>query len=160
LANEVYVSVSGLERLGASLSQTLPMLDRFVSANALDAKATLQKIDLTLDDYSSRMSHAYQNYQRAVADLQYAQQNSEDGVPDFYYAAAVYSTEAEYNRLTNCCNRIRNIRANFCEQNDRLQRAIAEDAETYLIACKKGIAFIENYIGVLNRSNSALSNGG
>jgi hypothetical protein len=154
LAGAVYVSVSGLERLDASLGQTLPMLDNLVSENASNAKRTLEKIDQTLDYYNSRISYAYQHYQQALADLAYAQQNETDA-PSYYMA--VGSAEAEYNRLTGCLNRIKAIRADFCEQNDRLQRTIAQDAETYSTICKKGSAFLGKYIEALNRSNSALS---
>jgi predicted transcriptional regulator len=130
------------------------MLDRFVSENASNAKRTLEKIEQALDYYNSRMSNAWQNYQQALAALQYAQ-SYDDYVPYFYYTA-VSSTKAEYNRLKECCNRIKDIKTTFREQSDTLQRTIAEDAETYSIICKKGGAFIEKYIEVLNRSNSAV----
>jgi len=155
LAAEVNASASGLEGLIASLTQTLHMLDRLIAKNESMANQAMQKIELTLDNYTALTKAAYIDYQQAVSDLEYAEKNYED-VPDYYYKA-VDTTEREHNRLLNCCKRLNDIKTDFDQNNANCQKLIAQYSESYSLMVGKGNAFVEKYIEVLNRSNNALS---
>lgn len=154
MAGEVNVSVGALENLNASLAQTLPSLDRVVSESESRASQTLQKVDLILDDYIARTNVAYDKYQQAVTDLDYAERNYED-VPDYYYNA-VDDTEGEYQRLLDCCHKIESIRHELSQQYNLSQMQMVEFVENYSIMLNKSSAFVVKYIEVLRRSNNAL----
>lgn len=154
MASEVHASISGLEQLDHSLSLTIPMLDRLVLEAEANANRVLQRIELTLDDYTARKSIAFNKYQQAVSALEYAQRVY-DTVP-YYYYTAVNSAEREYDRLVDCVHRIEGIKDRFRQQYDTLHREVIEDSETYLTLISKSSAFVHKYSEVLARSISAL----
>jgi hypothetical protein len=131
------------------------MLDRLVFENETNIRQTKQKIEFVLDDYSTRTRLAHNNYLHALSELEHAKRNF-DYVPDFYFRA-VSQAEAEYNWLSNCCNKIRSIGSNFNHQSGSIKRTLMQEVELYSAILKKGVAFIEKYTLALTRSREAIT---
>jgi hypothetical protein len=155
LASGVNANISSLENLSASLADTIPMLDRLQSENSNSIRQTQEKIDLVLDEYTSRMNTACDRYQKALSDLRYAEQYYE--VVPYYFYEAVNETEHEYNRLSFCCDKIKTIKANFIQLSTDLFKALIENADNYSSVVNKGNSFLGKYIELLSRSISAIS---
>jgi len=154
LATDIYVSIASLEEFNNSLMQTLPMLDELMSYDDNLIKNATEKITIVFDDYAKKQSYAYDEYQQALDDLDYAEQNYED-VSDSYYEA-VETTERKYNYIVQCYGKIKNIRDTYISSVDKYRRDAEKESETYSSMIKKGSTFLERYIEVLKRSNKAL----
>jgi hypothetical protein len=154
LASEVNVSISSLERLSGWLAETLPMLDRLRDENDEKIAQTKQKIDLVLDEYTSRKLFAHDQYHQAFAELEYAQRNY-DYIPDSYYRA-VAEAEVEYHRLCECCDKIKKIKDDFENECAIYEKEMTRYAESYRSMLKKGDSFLERYAELLKLSRVAI----
>jgi hypothetical protein len=153
LAGEVNASISGLEGLNASLGQTLPMLDRLVAENEATVAQTTQKIELALDSCTARANSAYQRYQDALAELDCAERNE---CASEYHYSAVYSAEAEYNRLIQNCTRIKAIYSEYTTRTAAYKKSLSADFEDYSTLLKKSDSFLSRYAELLQRSQKAI----
>ena len=88
MAGEVSASILSLEQLSSSLADTLPMLDRLRDENEALILRMQEKINLVLDDYTSRKNIAYDRYQQELEALDYAERTYEDVPYSSYRAVA------------------------------------------------------------------------
>jgi hypothetical protein len=153
MAGEVNASISGLDFLNESLSQTLPMLDRLIEDNKATVAQTMQKIERAQDDNTARANSAYQRYQNALAELNQA--IWDESVSDYHYSA-VASAEAEYNRLIQNCSRIKAIYDEYTSQTEAHKKSLSADFEDYSTLLKKSDSFLSRYTELLRRSQKAI----
>jgi hypothetical protein len=153
MAGEVNASISGLDFLNEALAQTLPMLDRLIEDNRATVAQTMQKIERALDDNTAWANSAYQRYQGALAELNWAIRD--ECVSEYHYSA-VYSAEAEYNRLIQNCSRIKAIYSEYSSQTEAYKISLSDDFNDYSTLLKKSDSFLSRYAELLRRSQKAI----
>lgn len=155
MAADVNVNISALEELSTLLDKTLPMLDRLQIEHFDSIQAIQKKIDIVLDNYTARMSHAFDKYQTAAMDLEYAKQNYED-VPCYYYCALVES-QCEYEKLQERCLEINCIKASYWSSVNKSKKSLLDLAASYSGVIKKSELFLAKYADLLRQSQSVFS---
>jgi hypothetical protein len=153
MAGEVYASISGLDGLNESLRQTLPMLDRLVADNEATMAQATQKIERILDSWKARANSAYQRYQIALTELNWAIRD--ESVSEYHYSA-VTSAAAEYDRLIQNCSRIKAIYSDYTFRMAAYKRSLSADFEDYSTLLKKSDSFLSRYAELLRRSQRAI----
>lgn len=154
LAGGINVSISSLEMLRDSLTQTLSMLDRLQTENLNNIKQTQAKINLILDEYASQVRIACGKYQTALSDLRDAERNCED-VPDNYYRV-VEETRDEYHRLQQCCSELKSIKSEYDTRVNLYEKNIVDTVGSYSELIKKSNSFLDTFIELLQQSQYAL----
>jgi hypothetical protein len=129
------------------------MLDRVIAENETTAARTIQEIESALDSCTARAHSAYDRYQGALAELDWAER-SESATA--YHYSAVASAEAEYERLTQNCSQIRALYSEYTSQVAAYKKSLSADFDEYATLLKKSDAFLSRYAELLGRSQRAI----
>jgi hypothetical protein len=146
MADTAHVNPTRLEVLDAELKQTRVALERLFEDNAQKIATTMERIDMVTEEYKQKKEIAYHNYTQAQDELSSAisrySGNESRNVPNFYYEV-VKETRQEYNHITDCCARIKEIKYTYeTAVNQYKQHETAE---------------FQNYSSILNKSSGILA---